>query len=286
MRPKMKEAYFYKKCGNATICILCPHKCLLNNNEAGICGVRKNIDGKLYALNYGKLSSINLDPIGKKPLNNFMQNTKTLSIGSFGCNLSCQFCQNYGVAKGIPLTVYRTPQAVVDLAVEYDIPSISFTYNEPIVSYEYVLDTAILAKEEGIKCILVTNGYVEASPLVHLIKYIDAMNIDLKTFSNDEYRKICNGELEPVKRTIQIANKVSHIEVTTLLVTGMNDKEDKLLELFLWLAAVDKDIPLHVTRYFPCYKYDKPATRIAFARKVKRMAEEVLSHVYLGNVRR
>ncbi|MBN4056456.1 AmmeMemoRadiSam system radical SAM enzyme [bacterium AH-315-K05] len=281
----MKEAYFYKSIAESVICILCPHKCLIKINETGICAVRKNIDGKLYSMNYGRLSSINLDPIEKKPLMRFLQNTITLSIGSYGCNLSCLFCQNYCVAKRTPLIVYRTPEDIVNLAIEYDIPSISFTYNEPIVSYEFVLDTAILAKEKGIKCVLVTNGYVEASPLIHLLQYIDAMNIDLKTFSQDKYREICNGEVEPVKRTIRIANKFSHIEVTTLLVTGMNDKEAELLELFKWLAKVDRNIPLHVTRYFPCYKYEKPATGIAFARKVKRMAESVLSHVYLGNVR-
>ncbi|MCD5410877.1 MAG: AmmeMemoRadiSam system radical SAM enzyme [Clostridiales bacterium] len=281
----MKEAYFYKSIEESVICILCPHKCLIKENETGICAVRKNIDGKLYSMNYGRLSSINLDPIEKKPLMKFLQNSRTLSVGSFGCNLSCLFCQNYRIAKETPLTVYRTPEDIVNLAREYDIPSISFTYNEPIVSYEFVLDTAILAKEKGIKCILVTNGYIEASPLLHLIQYIDAMNIDLKTFSCDEYKKNCNGEVEPVKRTIKIANKFSHIEVTTLLVTGMNDKEEALLELFNWLAEADKNIPLHLTRYFPSYKYDKPATGIAFARKVKRMAEDILSHVYLGNVR-
>lgn len=279
----MKEAYFYKKSGDATICILCPHKCLTRNNEIGICGVRKNIDGKLYSTNYGKLSSINLDPIEKKPLKRFMQSTRTLSVGSSGCNLSCLFCQNYHVAKEMPMTVYRTPQAIVNLAIEYDIPSISFTYNEPIISYEFVLDTAILAKENGIKCILVTNGYVEVDPLMRLIEYIDAMNIDLKTISNEKYKKVCNGALEPVKRTIKIAHNFSHIEVTTLLVTGMNDNEAELEEMFMWLADIDKNIPIHVTRYFPNYKYSEPHTRIKLARQIKRLAEEHLNFVYLGN---
>jgi len=171
----------------------------------------------------------------------------------------------------------------VNLAIEYDIPSISFTYNEPIISYEFVLDTAILAKENGIKCILVTNGYVEVDPLMRLIEYIDAMNIDLKTISNEKYKKVCNGALEPVKRTIKIAHNFSHIEVTTLLVTGMNDNEAELEEMFMWLADIDKNIPIHVTRYFPNYKYSEPHTRIKLARQIKRLAEEHLNFVYLGN---
>lgn len=280
----MKEAKFYKGEGEKLHCYLCPHHCKIPNGQKGLCSVRKNMDGMLYSTNYGQISSINGDPIEKKPLYHFMEGTTTLSIGSFGCNLACEFCQNYTIAKEIPKVIAMKPEEIVNLALEYHYPSISYTYNEPTIYFEYMYDIAVIAKSKGLKNIMVTNGYIGEEPLNSLLPYIDAMNIDLKSYNDYNYKKICQGSLEPVKRTIIEATKNCHVEVTTLLVTNMNDKEEELIEEFSWLASVNPDIPLHLSRYFPRYHYHEATTDLEFMRKIYYKAKAYLNHVYLGNV--
>ena len=281
----MKKALFYETTGENSVCKLCAHGCVVKPEKTGLCGVRKNINGELYTLNYGKLSAINIDPVEKKPLKHFMPGTKTLSIGSYGCNFSCLYCQNYHIAHETPsYLIEKTPEEIVDMTIEEGYPSISYTYNEPTVFYEFMLDTAKLAHEKGLRNIMVTNGFIQREPLELLIQYIDAMNIDLKTFRDNTYRSICGGRLDPVKETIQLAAKKCHVEVTTLIVTGMNDNEQELTELFEWLAEVDKGIPLHITRYFPAYKYNEPPTDVEFMRSMHEKAKKYLDNVYLGNI--
>ncbi|QUI25257.1 AmmeMemoRadiSam system radical SAM enzyme [Vallitalea pronyensis] len=281
----MKEALCYAKEKDMKVhCFLCPHHCRIKEGNKGLCDVRENIRGTLYTLNYGELSAIDIDPIEKKPLYGFMTGTKTLSIGSYGCNFRCSFCQNYSIAKELPSTVYKSPDDMVSLAIESKVPSISFTYNEPTIFYEYMLDTAKLAKAKGLKTIMVTNGFITQEALEQLLPYLDAMNIDLKTFDNNTYRKFCNGELEPVKATIKIAYKHVHVEVTTLVVTDMNDNQEELTALCKWLGGVDHNIILHLSRYFPRYKYHAPETDTGFLWDIGEEARKYLKHVYIGNV--
>ncbi|WP_091545128.1 AmmeMemoRadiSam system radical SAM enzyme [Alkaliphilus peptidifermentans] len=280
----MKEAQFYRRQEGNLRCSLCPHHCCIKDGHAGLCGGRKAIGERLYSINYGKISGIQIDPIEKKPLFHFMPGSHTLSIGSFGCNLNCEFCQNHHIAAGTPQTIEMSPADVVKEAINYSVPSISYTYNEPIIFYEFVRDTAQLAKKVGIKNILITNGFIEEQPLKELLPYIDAMNIDLKTFNDKTYMKFCGGHIEPVKRTIKIAEKSCHIEITTLVVTKMNDNVEEIGDLSHWLSEVNPLIPLHLTRYFPRNRYTEPATELCKLKTIKREAEKFLEYVYLGNV--
>ena len=268
---------------NAFRCGLCPHHCLLKNGDKGICGVRQADTDGLISLNYGRISAVQIDPVEKKPLYRFMPGTWTYSIGSYGCNLSCPYCQNYHIAKEVPRTREMTPEEAVLNTIKAGLPSISFTYNEPIVSYEFVLDTARLARKNGLSTIMVTNGFIDQAPLQELLPYLDAMNIDLKSFREESYRQVCGGSLKPVMETIETAAKSCHVEVTTLLVTGMHTKEE-LQELAMWLASVSREIPLHISRYFPNYKYFEPATPIEDVIEIGEMASNYLEYVYTGNI--
>ena len=264
-------------------CRLCPHHCVRKEGKLGLCGARMNHGGRFVSLNYGRVTSLGLDPVEKKPLRRFMSGTMTLSAGSFGCNLACPYCQNHSIAHGSPESQYVPPGEMARLAKKQDVPSLSFTYNEPLVGYEWVYDTARFAKEEGVKVILVTNGYVEAEPLAKLLPYVDAMNIDLKAFREDTYRTVCGGSLTPVKDTIAEAAKSCHVEVTCLLVTGMHTEEE-LAQMADWLSGVDRDMPLHLSRYFPRHRYEEPPTDVGWMERMGEMAGEKLHYVYLGNV--
>ena len=235
--------------------LLCPHNCNISPDNTGICKVRKNINGTLYSLNYGKISSIAMDPIEKKPFKQYFPGNTVLSVGSFGCNLKCSFCQNWSIAHGTPPTENIDLNFMVKAIQSHNnCIGMAFTYNEPSIWYEYVLDTAKEINKLGFKNILVTNGYINPEPLESLLPYINAVNVDLKAFTNDYYKRVCGGNLESVKKTIEILNKNCHVEVTTLLVTGLNDTPEEINELSSWLAGVDSDIPLHLTKYFPNYK--------------------------------
>lgn len=281
----MKEARYVKILeGKDLRCQLCPHECLIGPGEVGRCKVRRNIDGVLYSENYGKISAIHVDPVEKKPLRHFMEGSKTLSLGSFGCNFHCPWCQNYNISLEKPQVETYSPEAIVDLALELGVPSISYTYNEPTVFLEFVLDTARLAKSKGLKNIYVSNGYIASEPLEDLLECIDACNLDVKTFDPFYYKKYCGGELEWVKRTVEKAASKIHVELTALLVTGVNDKEEDLERMFRWIASVDPAIPLHLSRYFPTYHYHEEATSPQWMVAVKELADQYLKRVYLGNV--
>lgn len=279
----MKEALFYKRENNLIHCYLCPHNCKLKEGELGRCRVRKAEEEKLYSINYGKLSAINVDPIEKKPLYRFMGGTYTLSVGSYGCNMKCSFCQNHHISMEIPETVEVKPSQLVETAIKQQLPSISYTYNEPIIYYEYVLETARLAKDRGIKNIMVTNGFIEMEALEQLIPFIDAFNIDLKAFKKESYLAL-GGRLDKVKDSIKAVTKDKHLEVTTLVVTGLNDNLDEMESMVKWLASVNDKIPLHISRCFPRYRYNEGATKLEILHNLKNIAEKYLEYVYLGNV--
>ena len=264
-------------------CDLCPHYCRLKPGQTGRCRVRTNHQGSLMSLNYGRISAMQIDPVEKKPLAKFMPGTRTFSIGSYGCNLQCPFCQNYHLSMETPDTQLIMPETVINHALEARTPSISYTYNEPAVSYEYVQQTARLAHEQGLANIMVTNGYICQEPLNQLLPFLDAMNIDLKTFSESTYRSVCGGGLAPVLETIKTAAPSVHIEVTLLLVTNMHTLEE-LEEMFKWLASISRDIPLHVSRYFPVYRHHEPPTSIGWVDEVHQLALKHLEYVYMGNV--
>lgn len=281
----MKKAlYATKEKDDKVRCNLCPNRCLIPLGKTGACRVRENRDGELYSMNYGKISAMHIDPVEKKPLRQFMPGTKSLSFGSIGCNFHCPWCQNYSISLGNAPTQDFTPEEVVQMALEAGVPSISYTYNEPTIFIEFVLDTARLAKEKGLKNIFVTNGYICPEPLEDLLEYIDAFNIDVKTFEPAFYKRFCGGDLKWIKETVEAASKKAHVELTALLVTEVNDNAEDLERMFQWIASVDPDIPLHLTRYFPAYNYDKEPTHADFIMDMKKLAEKYLHSVYLGNI--
>ncbi len=283
----LKEALFYNyNYNNEKVeCNLCPHNCNLLNNNYGICKVRLARGKKLFTINYGAVTSIALDPIEKKPLYHFYPGSKILSIGTFGCNLKCPFCQNWQISQETDIKYnYLSPDDLIKLVKEEDSIGIAYTYSEPIVWFEYIYDCAKKAKRAGLKNVMVTNGFIANNPLEKLLPLIDAWNVDLKTFNEKTYRTIIKGDLEIVKKNIQKIYKNSHLEVTTLIVTDLNDKIEELTACFKWLASIDKNIPWHISRYYPAYKYNKSSTDIEFMLKIFSDAKLALNNVYCGNI--
>lgn len=270
------------------LCEICPRACMIKEGNLGFCRGRANRGGKIVADNYGKVTSIALDPIEKKPLRRFHPGSNILSVGSYGCNLRCPFCQNYRISMENPSRVIElSPKDIVIKAKDL-IPlgniGIAYTYNEPLIGYEFVRDCAEPAKAEGLFNVVVSNGYINQKPLKELLPLIDAFNIDLKSFSDKFYKSI-GGKLETVKESIQLAAAECHVEVTTLVISGENDSEDEMRELSAWLASVDPAIPLHISRFYPNYKMsDRQPTPGATINKLISIAEEYLDHVYGGNM--
>ncbi len=285
----MKEALFYKRLpDNEVKCLLCPKGCVIGGGERGDCKTRLNIDGVLYTLNYEKITSLAYDPIEKKPLYHFLPGSHILSIGTFGCNFTCPFCQNWEISQAterdIP-TKSITKEELVYYAGKYGSCGVAFTYNEPTIWYEFVRDSAPLIKERGLKVVLVTNGYINPDPLRGLFPYIDAMNIDLKAFDDDFYVKYTGGHLGPVLRTIESAHDNGvHIEITNLIITSLNDSLEKIKALIDWVYNLDPAIPLHLSRYFPAYKLNYPPTSVDTMERAYNMAKEKLYYVYMGNI--
>ncbi len=283
----LTEGYFYEKQGEKTRCLLCPHHCTIAPDKFGICSVRTNTDGILQTINYGEVTSLALDPIEKKPLYHFHPGKNILSVGTFGCNFSCSFCQNYTIAHKRARSERLSPERLIEVCrkAENNI-GIAFTYNEPTIWYEYVYETARKLKEQypEYKIVLVTNGYIAREPLVQLLSYVDGMNIDLKSFQKDYYKEICGGDLEAVLETISEAVGKCHVEITTLLVNGLNDSPEEIEKLAQFLGSLDKNIPLHLSRYFPSYKLALPPTEVEKMVTGKEVAQRYLSYVYLGNV--
>lgn len=269
-------------------CQVCMHHCSLESGQTGMCRARKNMDGEIICGNYGQITSLALDPIEKKPLQMFRPGSMILSAGSFGCNLRCSFCQNHEISMAGAEragAVFISPEALAGKAQECRRAGnigVAFTYNEPLVGWEYVRDTARLVKEMGMDNVLVTNGTASMEVLEELLPYIDAMNIDLKAFREETYRKL-GGDLETVKAFITRAAAASHVELTTLIVPGENDGEAEMEEEAQWMASVGKEIPLHVTRFFPRYHMvDRAATDVKKVYRLAEIAGKYLEHVFVG----
>ena len=276
----------------AVRCELCPRKCMIFLEQIGFCGARENRGGSLFVRNYGQVSSVALDPIEKKPLHMFMRGSQILSVGGFGCNLRCPYCQNYAISIEYETSIrhgagdrYMLPEEVAQhaaQAAEIGNIGVAYTYNEPLISYEFVKDCAVAVRNEKLKNVLVTNGFINTEPLLSLLPLIDAMNIDLKAFSEDFYSQI-GGKLETVKSTIASAIKHCHVEVTTVVIPGEN--ENDIEALAAWLASLSRDIPLHLSRFFPRYKYvDKAPAEVKHLYRLRDLAKRHLKHVFLGNV--
>ena len=278
------EAKYYTYHKNFIECQLCPHACKIKPGKYGWCRSRKNEDGKLWAIDYGESTSISLDPIEKKPLYHFYPGTKTLSIAPNSCNMHCPFCQNWEISQTDVRTEYLAPDTLLRIYKEHPSIGISYTYTEPMMWFEYLLDVGKMIHGVGGKNILVTNGLINEGPLKEVLPLIDAMNIDLKTMNSEIYEKILGGNLDAVKRTISTAYHSCHIEITNLLVTGLNDRKRDILKLIDYVSSIDKDIPLHFSRYYPNYHYDKPPTPEKRLEYAYNQAKEKMNYVYLGNI--
>jgi len=279
------EALYYEKQNSTILCQLCPHYCKIMPGKTGLCRSRKNEDGKLWATNYGDTTSIALDPIEKKPLYHFYPGNKILSIAPNSCNMRCPFCQNWEISQETVPTKFISPETLVGIYKEHSSFGIAYTYTEPLMWFEYLLDAGELIHKEGGKNVLVTNGMINEEPLLKLLPLIDAMNIDLKTMDQEVYQKVLHGDLNAVKRTIEIVHSSScHLEITNLLVTGLNDKKRDIDKLIDYVASIDTNIPIHFSRYYPNYNYDKPPTPVKKLEYAYTKARERMNYVYLGNV--
>lgn len=275
----------------AVVCELCPHHCRLSEGGTGFCGARGNRGGEVVCLNYGQVTSLALDPIEKKPLYHFHPGSVILSLGSYGCNLRCPFCQNYEISQaGEAQARTRSilPGELLALALQtreqYGSIGVAFTYNEPLVSYEYLRDCAQLLRTHGLAVVLVTNGQACAAPLSQLLPLVDAMNVDLKGFSQEFYTWL-QGNLVTTKQTIQMAVAAGvHVEVTTLVIPGRNDSPRAMSDEASWLASLSPDLPLHISRYFPRYHCDIPQTPRHTLAELQHIARRYLHYVYVGNV--
>ena len=270
-------------------CEICPHSCTLDHGQTGLCRARGNTGDCITAINYGKVTSMGLDPIEKKPLYHYFPGSVILSTGSFGCNLRCPFCQNYDISTADSLRAHTktiTPEELANFAVSLRPRGnigVAYTYNEPLVGYEFVRDCAKAVRDKELKNVVVTNGYINEKPFKELLPLIDALNIDLKAFTESFYKRI-GGALETVKHSIKIASEACHVEVTTLVIPGENDSEEEINSLAGWLASVSRDIPLHLTRFFPNYKMtDKDPTSVQQLHRLADLAREHLQYVYVGN---
>ena len=279
------------------VCGVCFRHCQLEEGQIGFCGGRIARNGRVKAYNYGRITALALDPIEKKPLARFFPGRQILSVGSFGCNLRCPFCQNHDISWSAQAGRYAetaetaTPEALVELALatrERGNIGLAFTYNEPLIGYEFVRDTAKFAKAEELKNVLVTNGTAELSVLAALMPHIDAMNIDLKGFTDRYYRRVLGGDQGQVMAFIEAAVKSCHVELTTLIVPGENDSEEEMRELSTWVSRLKnpdgEDVPLHITRFFPRFHMqDRRATEVRTVYRLAEIARERLQYVYTGN---
>lgn len=279
----------YRKDDDHVICLLCPHNCRIARGRTGICGARKNSGEKIDLLTYGVVSGYALDPIEKKPLYHFYPGTNILSIGSYGCNMRCDFCQNYNISQHT-LASYSTttdPERIInDAQSALNNAGIAFTYNEPVIWFEFIREVALKARKKGLKIVMVSNGFVNNGPLDEIISFTDAFNIDLKAFNPGFYQKVTGARLEPVKNALrQIVRASRHLEITTLIIPGQNDDEKEMEAEAEWIAGeLGKDIPLHLSRYFPMYRREDPSTPGDTLRKLHGIASKHLDYVYLGNI--
>jgi len=289
-----KEAMFYEKLENADVrCFLCNHNCTIKPSKFGICGMRENIDGVLYTYAYGRVITANVDPVEKKPLYHFLPGSSSFSIATAGCNFQCAFCQNWQISqtsrkKDKSLSGHALlPEDAVAKAIKHGCKSISYTYTEPTIFFEYALDIARLAGEKGILNIFVTNGFMSLHALDVIRPFLDACNVDLKSFSDEFYKKICKGRLQPVLDSIAYMHKIGiWVEVTTLVVPGVNDSDKELSGIADFIASVDPNIPWHISRFHPDFKFtDTDPTPIETLEKAASIGQKAGLHfIYLGNV--
>ncbi len=288
-----REAEYARRRTDGSVeCELCDRGCVISPGRTGFCGGRRNVDGRMVPETYARAASVALDPMEKKPLYHFYPGSTVLSLGTYGCNLDCSFCQNWQISHP------QNPggMRLVDLAPEQMIVKIrdnshrncvgaAFTYAEPLIWYEYVLDSSQLLQEEGLRSVLVTNGHIRSAPWKRLLRYVDACNIDVKGFNPDFYRSECAGDLDVVRRNVESAVSAGvHVEVTTLLVPDGNDDLGEIRDMAAWLAGLDPELPLHLSRYFPHRRMRRPPTPVETITAARDVAREKLRHVYVGNV--
>lgn len=297
-----KEAILYRKINkNFVKCLACNHYCCIAKDKTGICGIRFNKNNKLFLLTYGKAVAVNIDPIEKKPLFHFLPNTPVFSFGTIGCNFFCGFCQNWDISQVSKNLNFKNnnfalgafwgenwpPEKIVKFVSSKKIPSIAYTYNEPAVFFEYAYDTAVLAKEKGIKNIFVSNGYFSKEAFDKIKNYLDAINIDLKSFSDDFYRRICKAKLNPVLDSIKrVYSAGIWLEITTLIIPEENDSPEELKKIANFIASIDKNIPWHISRFFPQYQMtDRIFTPYEKLKEAYQIGKEAgLKYVYIGNL--
>ncbi|MFZ5625937.1 MAG: AmmeMemoRadiSam system radical SAM enzyme [Bacillota bacterium] len=283
----MKEAQYWQREGEKIRCQLCPHYCLVADGQKGRCGVRENRGNKLYALNYGQIGALALDPVEKKPLFRFKPGSMILSVGTTGCNLDCAFCQNWELVSGRGGREEISPEELVALAENYRPVGnigLAYTYSEPLMWFEFILATAKLAREKGLANVLVSNGFINSEPWRELLPWLDAVNIDIKG-EKEFYRKLCKARPEPVWRAVEMAVKAGiHVEITCLLVTDENDSPEQIEALARRLADLSSKIPLHLSRYFPRRSLTAPPTPLERMYEAQAIASRYLKYVYLGNL--
>jgi len=284
---QLKEALYYEKLGGGRVqCALCPHRCVISEGKRGLCRARKNEGGKLYSLIHGRVTSVAMDPVEKKPLYHFHPGCQILSLGTTGCNFACPFCLNYTIAQSDCPTQPLSSQQAIDAALEHDSIGIAYTYNEPFIWFEYVLETAKLARESGLKNVLVSNGYVLQEPLKELLPFIDALNIDIKSIRPEFYAQLCRGRLEHVLETCKTASRAALVEITNLVIPGHNDTDAEFEQMARWLADnLGRQTPMHLSAYHPCHKMTAPPTPAATLERAFDIFAARLDYVYLGNLR-
>ncbi len=289
----MKEAMFYEKLSNDRVqCRLCPHNCIIAENQRGVCGVRENTGGTLYTLVYGMSVAEHVDPIEKKPLYHFLPGSLSYSVSTVGCNFKCLHCQNSDISQipagRHPVTGKKSsPESIVRSAKKSGCKSISFTYTEPTIYFEYAYETAKLASENGLKNVFVSNGYINEEPLKMISPYLDAANIDIKAFSEQFYNKVCGAKLQPVLDSIKTYKKSGiWIEITTLVIPGYNDNPDELAKISRFISELGREIPWHVTAFYPTYLLnDQPGTSVETLIQARKTGLDTgLRHVYTGNI--
>ena len=280
------KAEYWRAVSGRVQCELCPRACLIADGSTGACRVRRVRDGKLVAQGYGQISSISMDPIEKKPLYHFVPGSRILSVGGWGCNLSCQFCQNWSISQKFePGEVPQHPESVVAKAIQHGSVGLAYTYNEPIVGFEFVRDCSHLAREAGLANVLVTNGFINPEPATELLPLIDALNIDIKSMDDDFYRKYCSGRLTPVLDfAIQAREAGCHVEITNLLIPDHNDSDTDVSKLARWISNnLGANTPLHISAYTPRYRLGAAPTSEEIMNRALDLCREMLCFVYLGN---
>ena len=280
----MEAAYYRKLDDNRVECALCPHRCIIADGKTGVCRVRSNQGGMLSADSYGNAVSLAIDPVEKKPLYHFHPGKSILSTGPNGCNFRCGFCQNSGISQETVPVITIPPEELARIASGEGSIGVAYTYTEPFVWFEYIRDAGALVHERGLVNVLVTNGYVNEEPLRELLPVVDALNVDVKSMRPEFYSSVCGGKIESVLKTVEIASRSCHVEITNLIIPGYNDTDEDFDLLIDWISGVNPAIPLHFSRYFPRYRFTAPQTPRETIFRAYGKAKEKLRYVYMGNV--